>query len=608
MIADYRMAAIESGNAIIDYSGSGNNANLASNCTSGTSPTRVSGTGGLSFTGSNCFNLPAALNNARTILVSLSLQPSAQTHSYISPLMGKGNGAASNSNGLMVICGTNSGGGGLPNCAYKSISNGAQANGTNSTVGGTVVLAVAFGSAGDSTTDHLYIDGVEAAYPGSTTQSAGLQTVGNFVVGGTATGNGFNTVDSGTWFVGTEYRIVMYSRFLSASEVAAASAVLQQDLAARGVTTFGEFSTSATDSWMALGDSITAGAGTLTAPWPSQVTLNGTWAPVFNNATGGNTASSIATSCTNGQLNSLYSPLANRSLVVIFAGTNDVNGGKTPAQAWNSLASCGAALKKASYQTMVVTMLSRTSNDANKNSLDTLIRANAVPTYFIAIADAAEVVSLGADGASGGSCFQDGIHPTQGCSTNYLVPVIQRTMNSLYACQNFSCATTYASGAPAGTADTAESESGNTLTFTSTLNPGVGSTVVCTGATPAGYNSPTGGWLVLTSSGSNFTAYSDTSGLGAGTVHATCSVPQEKDTDGVVILNHNGSHTLESAVGNYCRTFHAGNGNTPTLVSWGSETINTAATLAMTSNETIVACPQLVSASAAGANWVTVSK
>ncbi len=156
----------------------------------------MTGKGGLSFAGSNCFNLPSPLNSARMILVSPSFQPWSQTHSYVAPIVGNGNGAASYSNGIILTCGTNAGAGGLPNWVYESVCNGEQANGTNSTVGGTVVLALTFGSATDSTNDHLYINGVETAYPsGSTPQSAGLQTVGNYVVGGTATGNGFNTVD-----------------------------------------------------------------------------------------------------------------------------------------------------------------------------------------------------------------------------------------------------------------------------------------------------------------------------------------------------------------------------------------------------------------------------
>ena len=607
LIADYRLPATETGNAVNDSSPAGNSAQLNSACTGGSAPTRVSGTGGLSFSGSNCFNLPSALNSARTILVSLSLQPSAQTHSYVAPILGNGNGAASNANGLMVICGTNSGGGGLANCSYKSVSGSAQANGTNSTVGGTLVLAVTFGSAGESTVDHLYINGVEVAYTVAQSQSAGLQTVGNYVAGGTATGNGFGTVDSGTWLVGTEYRIVMYSRFLSSAEIAAASVVLQQDLAARGVTTFGEFSTSATDSWMALGDSITAGAGSLGTPWPSQVTLNGTWAPGFNDGTGGNSASSIATSCTNGQLNSLYSSLANRNLVILFAGTNDLVAGKTPAQAWNSLASCGAALKKVGYQTIILTMLDRTGQDANHDSLNTLIRTNAIPTYFNSVTDVAEDVSLGADAASAGACFQDGIHPTQGCSSNNLVPPIQRAVNALFGNLNFSVANTYASGAAAATAVTAASESGNTITITTTLNPGVGRSVSCTGITPSGYNSPTPGWRVLTSSASSFTTYSDTTGLGAGTVFGSCSVSQEVEADVYAILNNTGNHTLMSCVGRTWPIVRKNiNAGSATITPWGSETINGSATFTLTTNNTVTLYPVLTSASAAGCNWRTI--
>jgi hypothetical protein len=554
------------------------------------------------------------LNNSRTLFVSLSFQASAQTHSYLSPIMGNGNGAASNANGILLLCGTNSGGGGLATCAIKILAGSSQADGNNATVSGTLVLAMTCGLASDSTIDHIYINGVEVGGYNPNPQTgtcAGLQTVGNYVVGGTANGNGFNTVDSGLWCVCTIYHIATDSAFYSAAKVAQASAILLQDLQQNhGVTTYGEFSTSTVDGWLPLGDSITAGAGSLTLPWPNQITLNGTWQPLSNVlSTGGTTAEMFQASCSNGQLNALYSANANRNVIVHFAGTNSITGGRTPAQVWNAIATCGAALKKAGYKTIVVTMLDRTGQDANHDTLNTLIRGNAVPTYFDSVADAAEDVGLGADASSAGSNFQDGIHPTQGASSNNLTPIIQRTFNALFGNLSFSTANTYASGAAAATAVTAASESGNTITITTTLNPGVGRSVSCTGITPAGYNSPTPGWRVITSSASSFTAYTDTTGLGAGSVFGSCSVPQMTEVDVDAILNNTGNHTLISCVGwpvdkpPVRKNINAGSA---TIVPWGTELINGAATYVLTTNSSVTLYPVLISASAAGCNWRTM--
>jgi hypothetical protein len=532
--------------------------------------------------------------------------------------MGNGNGAASNANGILLQCGTNSGGGGLAACTIKVLSGSATADGNNAIVGGTLVLAITCGQASDSTIDHIYINGVEVGGYNPNPQvglCGGLQTVGNYVVGGTATGNGFTTVDSGTWCVCTIYHVATDSAFYSAAKVAQATAILLQDLQQNhGVTTYGEFSTSAVDGWLPLGDSISAGSGTLTLPWPLQITLNGTWQPASNVLpTGGTTAEMIQAACTNGQLNALYSANANRNVMVHFAGTNSFVQSRTAAQTWNAIATCGAALKKAGYKAIVVTMLSRSQpspQDTNKNLLNTLIRTNAVPIYFDSIADAAEDIGLGADGASVGASFQgDGIHPTQGASSNNLTPVIQKTFNALFGNLSFSTANTYASGAPAATAVTAASESVNTITITTTLNPGVGRSVSCTGITPAGYNSPTDGWRVITSSASSFTAYTDTTGLGAGTVFGSCSVPQMTEVDIVVNLNNTGNHTLISCVGwptdkpLVRKNINAG---AVTIVPWGAELVNGNATYVLGSNASVTLYPVLISASAAGCNWRTI--
>src|SRR5204863_1676735 len=136
--------------------------------------------------------------------------------------------------------------------------------------------------------------------------------------------------------------------------------------------------------------------------------------------------------------------------------------------------------------------------------------------------------NLGADGASVSTTyFQDGIHPTHFGGTNDVTPIFQRAINRLYGNTSWTSATTYTSGAAAATAITAASESTNTVTITSTLNPPVGSTVTIAGVTPSGYN---GSYTVLTTGASSVT-YFNVSGLGASTVFGTAALALQKDAD-----------------------------------------------------------------------------
>lgn len=72
---------------------------------------------------------------------------------------------------------------------------------------------------------------------------------------------------------------------------------------------------------------------------------------------------------------------------------------------------------------------------------------------------------------------------------------------------------------------TACSESGNTVTVTSTLHPPVGSTIQWSGASPAGYNSGAGGWVVTSSSSGSFSFQNPNPGLGDCTAMGTVAVP-----------------------------------------------------------------------------------
>jgi hypothetical protein len=102
-----------------------------------------------------------------------------------------------------------------------------------------------------------------------------------------------------------------------------------------------------------------------------------------------------------------------KSVAILFAGTNDVANGISPATVANYLASHAALLEAKGCLVGVGTMISRTGQDANKDALNPLIRSGAnAGGYFVV--DFASQPNVGADGAySNATYFQgDGVHPT----------------------------------------------------------------------------------------------------------------------------------------------------------------------------------------------------
>lgn len=102
---------------------------------------------------------------------------------------------------------------------------------------------------------------------------------------------------------------------------------------------------------------------------------------------------------------------------IIALGTNDVSGNEIeyPAAAtWASNIAMGQQCHAAGGQAILVDMIDRSGEDANKDTLDTLMRNNwKASGAFDAFADVAEVPALGADGASSDPTYfaGDGIHP-----------------------------------------------------------------------------------------------------------------------------------------------------------------------------------------------------
>ena len=136
-----------------------------------------------------------------------------------------------------------------------------------------------------------------------------------------------------------------------------------------------------------------------------------------------------------------------------------------------------------------------------------------------------------AQGAKSGYLFSysPGVVDSTGRITAYVVnaaPNANSTGNyQYYTDQSGVLRRASASTSSAGNTPTACSESGNTVTVTSTLNPPVGSDIRWSGASPAGYNSGVEGWAVTDSSSSSFSFQHPTTGLGACTAMGSVSLP-----------------------------------------------------------------------------------
>jgi len=599
-----------------DSSAASNTVNFnGGGCTVAPTPLGTPGFG-YTFDGSTqCGSFSAALNPAKTIMLALKINSTDVTVGGAYAWIGS---TASNFTGMYFK--DDIGGGGnrenvlmAVNTAGGSLGN---EDSSNATLDGTFIVTFTC-----DTNDHLYF-------------SANLQTVepwyfnqGNgCLVQGSAGGQVYDLGGGPwvpTWSKFTAYAMVFWSTVKTKAQITANATLLEEYLrTARGVVMNTGSTQTASAAVDCIGDSLTVGSGVTsfcgigTGNIMTLPANQGTWT-TFNRGQNGATATGCNTTFPF-DIQSNIPATASPRVHHIWLGTNDiVTGGLglTAAQAWTQYQQCALSVKRIDPGSLVAigTVVSRTALvDATRDSFNNLIRAGYQGVADI-MSDFAEDPLLGADGLAGVSnCFQgDAIHPNQACQYNDLAPMAQRGIASKLGCLNFTCATTYAAGAPAATAVTATSEATNTMTFTTTLNPPVGSSVVCAGITPAGYNSPYSGWYVLTTSGTNFTAYNNTTGLGAGSVFGTCSVPQEKDTDIYAILNNTGNHSLESCVGRTWPIVRKNiNAGSVTIVPWSSggtsELVNGAANYALTTNNSVTLWPTLISAAAAGCNWRTI--
>lgn len=250
--------------------------------------------------------------------------------------------------------------------------------------------------------DHMYTDGVEATYSAQGSNGPSLPISGHWVIGN-------NPTDAHGQL--TFYGYAGWSTALTAAQVAQASFTMTQLAASHGaqVKPTNNSVNPSSPTLTAVGDSITVGFGASTS-WVSNLAINAAYATPVNLGIDGFTAIGIA-----GGSRWRDTPncsVSSNNLYIIFAGTNDVSDGFSVQQTMNNILASVGVLKAAGCQVGVVTMLSRVSEDSNKDLLNPLIRSNSASAGYFVV-DAAAITTLGCDGCSSNtSNFSDGIHPT----------------------------------------------------------------------------------------------------------------------------------------------------------------------------------------------------
>ena len=588
LTAEYRLTE-GSGTTITDSSGNGNTGTF----TAGHFPTWIA-TGGLAFAGgTQSVDLPAGLNSSKTIIIALN-QPNIITQGNLqeSPLVSSTN--SSNCTGFMLDTAS------VPNANYQQYATRSNGSIKSSAIGPVVGVHVLTLIIPGTTADVFYLDGVSIGANGTTP----LQTAGHYVLGSNAGG-----CDPGTGFAGSIYYLAFFSTALTQTQMFQANSLIANILNNQG-TPVANNGPSA-DTLLLSGDSEMSNLAI-----PATTIFMPAGVNIWNFGVSGQTSGLLLTEQPYNDL--ALVPTTGRFVDIIWSGTND-NAGTEANTLLNQERFCANVHAK-NGQCIVGTMLSRTAKDTQKNTMNGLFNL-----YWKSFAEG-EInfginPNLGADGASANTTFfTDGVHTTTASRDNILDRMIHTFANRiLFGKNNFDQATLYTTGAPAATAITATSESTNTVTVTTTLNPPAGSCAIIAGVTPAGYNNQANVpcYFVLTTAAGNFTYFNFNSGLGAGTVFGTASVPLQKEVDNFVRLGGSGTSQVFTLL--TCQEWSNGDGptirNENTTSPWvltpiNSETINGQATFTMPTAttghfQTVKLSSQQVSTSAGGCNWTT---
>ncbi len=605
LIADYRMFPGDTVASLPDYSGKGNNATG----TIGTAPTIIAGSGGIACPAAGGILLPAATQAALTITAYVSFQNSTATNTYESPIAGGVAGALASGAGIIFNQNPNSGFNGQAKVWWPQAFGAGFHVKARAATNGTFSVTMAM-----DTNDIIYINGIAEIDSGGilgSGASAGVMS-GTNIYNICGVSNGGNP----TYWQGNIYRIIMHNVVLTPTEVLQEAQAVAADGAARGVPQV--FTPTGTASvFLAEGDSLTSNSNG-NPPWPGALVIGGNPITIYNESLTG-IRLVAALNHYPFSIRPLYNPNAERNVINIWGCTNDLANISTPATCFGQMMAMCRLAKADGFKVMLSTMVSRggnslvnglATNDSLKNTLNTLIRNN-FQLCADDLNDYAADPLIGADGANASATWFDGanLHPTQAAIYNIHAPLVNRGVARIYSANNFSGANVYVAPAAAATATTAGSCSTFTCTLTFASNPfPVGANLVCTGFTPAGYNSIAGhSWYVITTNATQITFWNSVSGLGAVSVQGSCSTPQQLDGDKYMIVNFGaGNFSLDTCVGYTGQNIYIRNinGVATTLLPFQSETITGSGTTTLAANTTAILQAQLVSASAAGCNWV----
>ena len=179
--------------------------------------------------------------------------------------------------------------------------------------------------------------------------------------------------------------------------------------------------------------------------------------------------------------------------------------------------------------------------------------------------------------------------------------------------KDFSTATTYNSAAPAAQTVTATSQATNTGTYTFTSNAfTVGQYMGCTGITPSGYNATNYNSLTILSAvagaGGTVTAYLNTTGLGAGSIFGSCTVPEQKEERFSILNFGAGSFTIipcDMITGQRINIQNI-NAATSTITAFGPDLIDGSATLSIAQNQVRILEATTITPAAPVCSWTVI--
>jgi lysophospholipase L1-like esterase len=183
---------------------------------------------------------------------------------------------------------------------------------------------------------------------------------------------------------------------------------------------------------VAVGDSLTVGYGA-SNPYTALITYptwNGQSFTVSNIGVNGRTMLDVGR-LVYSNLNPLFASESGLNIAVVWAGTNDLATGASPENTYSYLAAACRRLRGQGWRVVVATMISRTGNDAGKNTYNGYIRSG-WPMFADAIADLGANANIGVDGAYASSTYfqADGTH-LKDAGLNIVAGLVQTVLTTL---------------------------------------------------------------------------------------------------------------------------------------------------------------------------------